>query len=135
MPPLLLLRAVELPNRGLSVSPAVAWLVGVGGCLAGLAWLAGMSVLRRWRRKETPGAVALLMAGVGLSYTLLPLVHHLFATPPDFRYISAASNFFAFDLALQALAIIVAAVMAVGIVGARRWVGRRMLLPLGQAAR
>jgi hypothetical protein len=120
LPPLLLLRAVELPGRGLSVSPAVAWGAAVGGCLAGLVWLAGMSGLHHWRGRETPGAGALLITGLALSYLVLPLVHHLVATPPGFRYISTAGNFFAFSPAVQALAVGVAATMAWGVVAIRR---------------
>jgi hypothetical protein len=83
-----------------------------------------MSMLRIWRHKETPGAGALLLAGLGLSYVLMPLVHHLLATPPAYRYISTASNFFAFNLGLQFLALIVAASLAVGATNGRRWLRR-----------
>jgi hypothetical protein len=120
MPVLLLLRAVELPGRGLSVSHTAAWLFAIGGLLAGSVWLAGMSMLRMWRHKETPSAGALLLSGLGLSYVLMPLVHHLLATPPAYRYISTASNFFAFNLGLQFLALIVAASLAVGATKGRR---------------
>ena len=34
------------------------------------------------------GAVALFVAGLALSYLLLPLAHYLLAVPPGFRYIS-----------------------------------------------
>ena len=121
MPALLLLRAVELPGRGLSVSYATAWLMAIGGLVAGSVWLAGMSMLRIWRHKETPNARALLLAGLGLSYVLMPLVHHLLATPPAYRYISTASNFFAFNLGIQFLALMVAAGLAVGVTRGRRW--------------
>jgi hypothetical protein len=120
MPALLLLRAVELPGRGLSVSYSAAWLLAIGGLLAGSAWLAGMSMLRLWRRKETPGAGALLLAGLGLSYVLMPLAHYLLTTPPAYRYISTASNFFAFNLGIQFLAAIVATGLAVGVTHGRR---------------
>jgi hypothetical protein len=120
MPVLLLLRAVELPGQGVSLSLAVAWLLAMGGMLAGGGWLAGMSLLRLRRRQQLPGAGALLLAGLGLSYVLLPLVHHLLATPPAYRYISTASNFFAFNPALQLLAMGVAAGLAVGVTRLRR---------------
>ncbi|MCL4302193.1 MAG: hypothetical protein KJ077_41280 [Anaerolineae bacterium] len=121
MPALLLLRAVELPGRGLSVSYVTAWLLAIGGLLAGAVWLAGMSLLRLWRHKETPNAGVLLLAGLGLSYVLMPLFHHLLATPPAYRYISTASNFFAFNLGIQFLALMVAAGLAVGVTRGRRW--------------
>lgn len=120
MPALLLLRVVELPGRGIPVSQAAAWLIALGGLLAGAVWLAGMSVLRLWRRKKTPSAGALLLAGLGLSYVLLPLIHYLLATPPAYRYISAASNFFAFNPGVQCLAVIAAAALAMGATGGRR---------------
>lgn len=121
MPPLLLLRVAELPGRGVSVSDSAALLIAVGRLLAGSVWLAGMSILRIWRHKETPSAGALLLAGLGLSYVLMPLVHHLLATPPAYRYISTASNFFAFNAGIQFLALIVAAGLAVGVTNRRRW--------------
>lgn len=124
MPALLLVRAVELPGRGLSISPPAAWLVAAGWLVAGAMWLAAMSALRAWRRRPTPGASALFLAGLGLSYVLLPLGHHLYATPAGYRYISAASNFFAFDPALQLAAVALAAGLAAGAVLFRRRVLR-----------
>ncbi len=120
MPPLLLLRAVELPGRGLSIGQGVAWRVAIGSCLAGAVWLGGMSVLRLWRQREMPTAAALVLAGVGLSYLLMPLVHYLLATPPAYRYITTASNFFAFNRDIQLLAMVVASGLALGVTQARR---------------
>ena len=125
MPALMLLRAVELPGRGVSLSPAVAWFFAIGGLVAGALWLAGMSLLRLWRHKDMPGAGSLLLAGLGLSYVLMPLIHHLLATPPGYRYISTASNFFAFNLGIQLIAFTMAAGLAVGATSARRWLERR----------
>jgi hypothetical protein len=113
MPALLLLRAVELPGRGLSVTPAVAWAFAVGGLVAGAVWLAVMSMLRLWRRTETPGASALFLAGIGLSYLLMPFVHYLIAGPPGFRYLSDAANFFALNPGVQLLVGVAAAGLAV----------------------
>lgn len=120
MPVLLLLRAVELPGRGLSLSPAMAWGAALGAIAAGAVWLALMTLLRRWRGKSIPAAGSLFLAGVGISYVLLPLVHHLLATPPGFRYISTASNFFAFSVGLQFFALLIAGLMAVAATGGRR---------------
>lgn len=124
MPALLLLRVIELPGRGLSVSPTVVMLVAGGGLAAGAAWLFGLSALRRRRGKSIPEAGALFLAGIGLSYLLLPLAHYLFATSPGLRYISTAGNFFAVNPWLQALAVAVAAVMAWGVTAARRRLAR-----------
>ena len=113
MPILLLLHSVELPDRGVSVSMPLAILLACGGLLAGIAWLGVMTGLRAWRRRPAPPAGALLAAGLCLSYLLMPLVHHLFATPPGWRYISTASNFFAFNPVLQLVVFAAAAGTAV----------------------
>ena len=65
-------------------------------------------------------AVPLLAAGLCLSYLLLPLVHHLLATPPGYRYISAASNFFAFSPPLQLAVFVVAAGLEVAVTRLRK---------------
>lgn len=82
-----------------------------------------MSLLRLWRHKDIPGARSLLLAGLSLSYVLMPLIHHLLATPAGYRYISTASNFFAFNVGIQILALIVAAGLAVGVTSVRRRLG------------
>ncbi len=73
VPPLLLLRVVELPGRGLSVTPATVWTAAIGGTIAGIVWLGVMSLLRRRRGQATPGAGALLAAGLALSFLLVPV--------------------------------------------------------------
>ena len=124
LPVLLLLRAIELPGRGLSLNPITAWAIALGGVLAGLLWLVGMSLLRRWRHKAIPSVGALLTAGLGLSYLLLPLVHYRLATPPAYHYISTASNFFAFTWGVQAVVLLVAIGLALGVTAGRRWLIR-----------
>jgi hypothetical protein len=115
VPALMFVRAIELPARGLSISVPVAWGAAIGGSLAGLAWLGLLSGLRAWRRRPSPGAATVLLAGLAISYLFFPLVHHLIATPPGFWYITAASNFFALAPAVQALALAVAGGQAWGI--------------------
>lgn len=115
VPSLLLLRAIELPGRGLAVSASTAYLVAVGSILGGAVWLGAMSVLRAWQRKPSPNAGALFAAGLCLSYLALPLAHHVLFTPAQYRYISASSNFFAFNPAVQVLAFSVAAGLAMSI--------------------
>lgn len=122
MPTLLLLRAIELPDRGLSVSPAVAWSVAIGGVVVGLLWLALLSVLRQWGGRPSPGAAAIFLAGVGLSYVLMPLAHYLTAGPADFRYISNSANFFATNIWLQLMAVATAAGLAL----AASWYRKRL---------
>ena len=66
------------------------------------------------------GAGALLAAGLSLSYLVLPIVHHLFATPAGYRYITATSDFLAPNLGVQTMAPIMAAAMALGFARARQ---------------
>ncbi len=130
MPTLLLLQVIELPGRGLRLpfganSANIVYLVAVGGTLAGALWLVIMTGLRAWRRRPWPGAGALFVAGLCLSYLLMPLAHHLLATPPEYRYITAASNFFAFNTEVQLLVFFVAAALVVGITQFRQYVQAR----------
>ncbi len=120
MPVLLLLRVLELPSRGLDVRPALTWLVAIGSLLSGIVWLGVMTGLRAWRRRPSPGALALFVASLGQSYLLMPLVHHLLATPAEYHYISTASNFFALNLGLQLTVFLVAAILAIGVTRLRQ---------------
>ena len=52
MPCLLLIHAVELPGRGLSISQPAALIFAIGGILASAIWLALMTGLRRWRHRS-----------------------------------------------------------------------------------
>ena len=114
VPTLLLLRAIELPGKGLGVSTSLAYFVAIGSVVGGVVWLGVMSILRVWRRKPSPRAVEIFVAGLCWSYLLMPLAHHLFATPAAYRYITASANFFASNLWLQALSFLIAAGLAVG---------------------
>jgi hypothetical protein len=131
MPCLMLLQAVELPGRGVfthfvkipwpvEIEVHVIYLIVAGSVLAGIAWLGIVTLLRRWRDKESPTAVELYIAGLCLSYLLMPVVHHLFATPPGYRYITTSSNFFAFTRGVQLAVFVVAALLAMGITRLRR---------------
>lgn len=113
MPILLLLRAVELPGRGL-IAVSTAYFAAMGGIFAGAIWLGIITVLRIWRHRSWPAASTLLAAGLCLSYLQMPLVHHLFFTPPDYRYISTSSNFFAFNPGIQLMVFLVAGILAIG---------------------
>ena len=119
MPSLLLLRAIELPAKGL-VSSHTAYLAAFGGTLAGVAWLGIMTGLRAWRHMSPPEAGKLFVSGLCLSYLLMPLVHHLIFTPSSYRYISTASNFFPRSIGAQLMSFLVASVLAVGITRLRR---------------
>ena len=134
IPVLLLLRAIELPARGLSVSPNVAWFFAIGGVIGGAVWLALLSVLRQWGDQKSPGAAAIFLAGLAQSYALLPLAHYLTAGPPDFRYITNSANFFATNLWLQLLALTLAAGLALAASWFRRWLDRRDAATLAEPA-
>lgn len=114
VPTLVLVRAAELPGRGLSISPAAAAVVAATAPLAGAAWL-GFAACLRFRRGHAPlHPLSILGAGLVLSYLLLPLLHHVAATPPAYRYITAASNFFAWNPGLQLIVFLIAAALAFG---------------------
>lgn len=114
-PSLLLLRAVEvadkmLPGRALSVA---LWstLAGAGWTLA-VAWLHARRRGRYWKMAD------LLVSALCLAYLIGPLAHYLLFTPPDYRYITVAANFFAQSPLIQLICFFVLAVLA----GAAVWV-------------
>ena len=114
VPSLLLLRAIEVPGRGLSVPIWLAYTIAIGGTLAGAVWLVGLTWLRVKLGRFGLTMGQLLWAGCAWSYLLLPLAHHILATPPEFRYISTASNFFAFTPLVQLLSWTMTAALAFG---------------------
>jgi hypothetical protein len=101
VPGLLLIRAIELPARGL-ISAPVAYAAAIGGTLFGAGWLLATRWLQQRLQPLRLSAWELLLAGLAHTYLLLPLVHHL-GTPAQYRYISVAENFFATTPAVQAV--------------------------------
>ena len=122
VPPLVLLHAVEFAAS--SESRAYILFAVLAVQVVGVLWLAVVGVLRRWRGRASPNAGAILLAGLALSYTLLPLAHYAFFAPAEWRYISTASNFFASYPLLQLAAFALAAAMAWGETALRRRFGR-----------
>jgi hypothetical protein len=120
VPPLLLLRALELVGSGGVLSPTAAGIFAVGSVVAGAIWLAAINWLRTVASHPSPGALPIFFAGLAWSYLILPLIHYLFATPPDFRYITAASNFFAQSPLLQGFTWLVAWMLVYTLTGERR---------------
>ncbi len=106
--------AIELPSRLPSVNATMAYSVSFGSIIFAALWLGAIGVARARRNAATPSASALFIAGVCWTYLALPLAHYLFATPPAFQYITAASNFFASNAAMQVLTWLVAAALAFG---------------------
>ncbi|MBI5651062.1 MAG: hypothetical protein HZC40_11560 [Chloroflexi bacterium] len=111
IPVLSLLRAIELPGRGLSVRADVAYAFAIGSVVFGIVWLVALNGFRARRHIPSPRAWQVYGAGLGWCYIFLPLVHYLIATPAQFKYITSASNFFAFDPFLQLATFIVAGVL------------------------
>ncbi len=120
MPVLILMRAIELPGRGLNVSPILAWGFAIGSVIGGLIWLRTVAHLRHKRGRAMPHALAQLAAGLSVSYVIMPLVHYLIATPPGYKYITTAANFFAINPFLQVVVFVVAAAMVFGADRVRR---------------
>lgn len=125
IPILVLMRAIELPDRGLSVSPAVAWSLAIGSVIGGVVWLVIISVLRQWGGYAIPGAAAVFLSGLTQSYVMMPLAHYLMAGPRGLRYISNSANFFATNPWLQFVAIATVIGLALAATWFRRWLARR----------
>lgn len=111
VPCFLLVRVVELPGFGLLSKPA-AYAVAIGSATLGAIWLVGLAFLQARWWKYLPQTWSLYLGGLCWSYLLLPLAHYLFLTPPEFRYISVAENFFARTLWAQMLSFLTALVLA-----------------------
>jgi hypothetical protein len=130
VPALLLLRAVELPGLGLASGPVV-YPAAIGGTSLGAVWLMGMTFMQARWFKQVNSAQALVLAALCWSYLVLPLVHYLLFTPPEFRYISVADNFFAQMLWAQLLSLFAALGLAVG----ASWWGFQLLPNRGELRR
>lgn len=102
IPSLLLFRAIELPVQGLDLT-GMAYMIAIGSTLAGIVWLVLLSWLQASQSQPPLKATELFIAGSCLSYLVLPLIHYLLLVPPQFRYISAAANFFAVNPFVQFL--------------------------------
>ncbi|MDW8069663.1 MAG: hypothetical protein RML46_12215, partial [Anaerolineae bacterium] len=97
-PSLLLLRAVELTER---MPPGRAISIAIGSTLAGAGWSLAVAWLYSWRKGRRWRVGDLLISTLCLAYLLGPLAHYLFFTPPGYRYITVAANFFARNLVIQ----------------------------------
>ncbi len=102
---LLFLRVVELPVQGL-VAPHRAYSVLVGGGTLALITTTLTTYLHARRCHVAWRARQLLLAGAALAYLFLPLLHHLLLTPPEYRYISSAANFFAYTPSIQVISVL-----------------------------
>ncbi len=110
-PALLGLRAIELSGS----DPANAlWFGALAtvSVLLGGAWLGIVTGMQVWLRQPTISAVRIWVAGLGVSYLLLPLLHYLFLVPPAWRYVSVSANFFANTPGVQLICLGAAAALA-----------------------
>lgn len=96
-------------------STGYIWIVGIG-IIVGVAGLLFVTALRVWRHTTMPGAGAMFIAGLSVTYLLLPLVHYVYVGITDsYYYISTASNFFARSVPLQIVTWFVVAAIVLGI--------------------
>lgn len=100
LPLIMTLPALELPARGI-LSVQAVWLINGGSVIVTLGWLWLIGRLRRRYKQKRPTLRERLIASSCWGYLLMPLTHHLLATPPNYRYITAAGNFFASNPLLQ----------------------------------
>lgn len=121
MPSLLTLHVIELPDRG-SVTSGTAYLMAFGSIFVGVLWLGIMTGLRAWWHTPWPRARMIFLAGLSLSYLVMPLAHYLLFTPASYRYISASSNFFPHSIWIQLMVFFVAVNLALGVTRLRRQV-------------
>ena len=97
----------------------MAIMVGVGLVWLGVVTAAGWFLRRRASRLRD-----LLLAGLGVSYLAMPLLHHTVGTDGYF-YISDSANFFADHAWVQGVVWLVVAGFAWGLMGFRQRVGVR----------
>jgi hypothetical protein len=73
-----------------------------GALVVGFAFLIVSTGLYFWRQKQLPASPTVFVAGLTVSYLVMPLVHHLsVGLFEGYFYISSSSNFFANSIAWQ----------------------------------
>ncbi|NLF00744.1 MAG: hypothetical protein GX601_07175 [Anaerolineales bacterium] len=107
---------LEAPARGLGmrISTLAAAAIAISALAAGMAWLAATAGLAARRKWPLARASNLFAGGLCMVYLVLPLAHHLAATPLGYRYITTATNFFALSPALQLAGLAIAGGCAIG---------------------
>jgi hypothetical protein len=114
IPTLTVVHGIERAGTGSFVSAPMLYALALGSIGFGALWLLGTSVVRAWLRVALPNARAIFIAGIVWSYLALPLAHHLFETPANFKYITASTNFFAENAVLQLGILFIAFALALG---------------------
>jgi hypothetical protein len=73
-----------------------------GALIVGIVFLIVSAGLYFWRQKQLPASSAVFVAGLIVSYLVMPLVHHLsVGLFEGYFYISSSSNFFANSIPWQ----------------------------------
>ncbi len=106
--------ALELPQKGIMTVPTSYFLMLIA-CLLGISWQVIISKINNRLKKPLLEIKSLILAGLGTSYLLLPLMHYLLFTPRNNHYLTASSNFFADNLFLQILIFIFSITLTIGI--------------------
>ncbi len=127
-PALLVLRVIELSGSDSANALWFGALATVSVILGG-AWLGLVTGAQVWLRQPTISAVRIWVAGLGVSYLLLPLLHYLFLVPPAWRYVSVSANFFANTPGVQLTCLGAAAALAGTVPFWRRGMSRWLASP------
>jgi hypothetical protein len=97
-----------------------------------LGWLLLVTALQFWRHKPVTSAATMFLAGLGVAYVLMPLVHNLYVLAFDgYYYITNSNNFFADTALYQLAAWLVAGATSIGFTGLRSSLAQRAE-PLGK---
>lgn len=108
-PSLLLLRAVELTDK---MPAGIAIGIAMGSTLAGAGWSLAVAWFHSQRRGRCWKMTDLLISTLCLAYLIGPLAHYLLFTPPDYRYITVAANFFAQSPVVQVVCFFILTALA-----------------------
>jgi hypothetical protein len=101
VPLLLMGLALMLPSQGLLSWPQALAFLAFGLATTVIARFS-IDLLRLRYSRSLADLRHVMIAGFCWTYLVLPLLHHLLATPPNYRYITTAANFFANSFILQA---------------------------------
>ncbi len=108
---------------------AITFIVIVGlAFFIGIVILVFVTAVRTWLRKPGLGPQAIFIAGLCVSYLLMPVIHHLGFTDGHY-YITDSDNFFARTIWLQLLAWLLAAGIAFAIHQLRLYLIARLRRP------
>lgn len=111
-PLLILLKAVELLEKNSSVTKEQISLILLGVIIVSFCVPLITSLIYHWRKLLSVSPWRIYFVSLSAAYLILPLIHFLFFTPHQARYISTSSNFFANDPLLQIAILFITLLMA-----------------------